>query len=441
MTSISFNLGHRQLWRLTRARKALGLLSLTCLVSTSYARVLDVANPIDAGVDPKRLQHIETAINKAIAAREIPGAVVLIARKGSIVYHESFGFADIASGKSMEKDSIFRIASMTKVITSVGIMMLYERGHFLLADPLSNYISEFSNPRVVVEVDDNGEVLSTRPARKEIRILDLLTHSSGIAYPFVPSDTNRSYIRAGIIDGFTSKPISVEANVRRIAKQPLLFDPGSAFAYGLSTDVLGYLIEVLTDKTLDVFFREEIFEPLEMHDTHFYLPAEKADRLVTLYADPEGAGVAPAQGDEGIIRLDNPNFPVEGARAHFSGGGGLSSTALDYANFLYMLLNDGEFNGKRLLSRKSIELMRTSRSDRDGDGAADFGLGLQIVESLDRGTELASVGAYSWGGFFYTYFWVDPQEQLITIFLSQVVYPVHSGIRDIISVLSYQALE
>lgn len=410
-----------------------------CLANSANGQLSQVANPDDAGFDPGRLERIGVAVERAIDAREIPGAVVLIARNGTIAYFESFGFANVAARKPMRNDSIFRVASMTKAITTVGVMMLYERGYFLLSDPISKYIPGFAEPAVVIDVDDAGRVLKSRPAAREIRILDLLTHTSGIAYPLVPSRMNKAYIRAGIIDGFTSKPVDLESIVLRIAQQPLLFDPGSDFAYGLSTDVLGYLIEVVTGRSLDEFFRTEIFAPLDMRDTHFYLPPAKAHRLVTLYADPDGNGISPARGDEGDIPLDNPNYPIEGAKTYFSGGAGLSSTIVDYARFLQMLLNNGVFDGKRLVSRKSVELMRTARADRDGDGDPDFSLGFRVVNTLDEHTELSTPGAYSWGGAFYTYYWVDPEESLFVLFMSQV-RPVQSNIRDLVNVLAYQAL-
>ena len=409
-------------------------------VASAAAQMLEVGDPVKAGFNEARLKRIDKAIQGAIEAREIPGAVAMIVRDGAIVYYKNFGFADIDAGKPMTKDSIFRIASMTKAITTVAVMILYERGHFLLSDPVSDYIPEFSNPRIVVDVDDEGNIVETRPANKKIRIIDLLTHASGIAYPFLPSRISKAYMNANIIDGVTSKPIDLETNIRRIAEQPLLFEPGSDFIYGLSTDVLGYLIEVISGQSLDDFFRDEIFEPLGMSDTFFYLPDEKRDRLVTLYADVNGDGISAATADMVDILLDTPNYPVEGAKTFFSGGAGLSSTALDYARFLQMLLNKGELDGKRVISRKSVELIRTSRIDMDNDGDTDFSLGFRVIDDLGEQSELGSVGTYSWGGAFYTTYWIDPQERLIGVFMSQV-RPVHSSIAQRFSSLVYQALE
>jgi CubicO group peptidase (beta-lactamase class C family) len=224
----------------------------------------------------------------------------------------------------------------------------------------------------------------------------------------------------------------------KLSEQPLLFDPGSAWAYGLNTDLLGYLIEVISGKPLDQFFSDEIFAPLGMSDTYFYLPADKSDRLVTLYADVDGLRVS--DGTEADIKLDNPRYPVEGARAYFSGGAGLSSTVYDYARFIEMLLNDGELDGVRVLGRKSVELMRAPRVDWDDDGDADFGLGFEVIDDLGESGELGSKGLYRWGGAFATSYWIDPEEQLVAVIMTQQ-RPSKSELGDRFKTLVYQALE
>jgi len=380
-------------------------MSVGCVaVQTDFS--LELGNK--TGFVAERLDRIDVAIEAEIAAGRLPGVVALIVRDGKTVYHKSFGYADIASRTEMQKDSIFRIASMSKAVTSVGVMQLYEQGLFLLNDPVSKYIPAFSNARVLVSADEDGVILETRPAKREIRIIDLLTHSAGLSYAFIESPLQSVYKQHGIIDGLTEKDLTLAAQMERLAEMPLLFDPGSAWAYGLNTDVLGYLIEVISGKPLDRYFAEEIFAPLAMEDSYFYLPADKAERLVTLYAEVDGLQVS--VGDESEIYLDNPNYPVEGAQTYFTGGAGLSSTAHDYARFIQMLLNDGELNGVRLLGRKSVEMMRTPRIDWDGDGDADFGLGFEVI---DVASELGSPGAYRWGGAFFTSYWIDPEERLV----------------------------
>jgi len=384
--------------------------------------------------------RIDDAINAEIAAGKIPGAVVLIARNGNIEYHKSFGFADIDSKTPMRDDSIFRIASMTKAITTAAVMTLYEKGHFLLNDPVAKYIPEFTDMTVVSAVDDDGSMTSTVSATAPVRIIDLLTHTSGIGYPFIRGSVRKAYVDAGIIDGLTVRDITLDSQMKLLAEQPLQFEPGSNMAYGLSTDLLGYLVEVVSGRSLEQYFAEEIFAPLKMHDSHFYLPEDKADRLVTLYADVEDGGLIVSRGDESTIILDDPLYPITGARSYFSGGAGLSSTATDYARFLLMLLNDGELDGVRVLSRSSVQLMRTARIDTDDDQVPDISLGFAVVSDPGKNSEQGSVGTYSWGGAFYTSFWVDPSEELVAVFMSQV-RPAKSDISRKFKSLVYQSLE
>jgi CubicO group peptidase (beta-lactamase class C family) len=411
---------------------------LLALCSVSHA--IENTNPAHVGVIPQRLERIDAAINAAVTAGEIPGAVALVIRDGKIVYHEAFGYADIKSKRSMKTDAIFRIASMTKAITSTGIMMLYEQGHFGLGDPVSEFLPEFSTMRIVSEVDDDSSVVATVPAEKQIRIVDLLTHTSGLAYKFIPGKLQKTYSDAGIIDGLTANQLVLADNIELLAKQPLLFEPGSKFNYSLSTDVLGRLIEVVSGQPLDQFFADHITGPLGMEDTWFYLPADKHDRLVTLYSHVDGEGLTVAKGDESSLTMIDPNYPIVGARTYFSGGAGLSSTAYDYGRFVQMLLNDGQLEGVRILSRKSVELMRTPRIDWDDDQTPDFGLGFVVISDLGKGDNLGSVGAYSWGGAFYTSYWVDPREGLVAVFMSQG-RPIQSDIAQVFKTLVYQALE
>jgi len=393
----------------------------------------------ESSFDAKRLNRIDSMLEDAIQNKEIPGAVGLIMQNGHIIYHKSFGFADVNSKLPMTNDAIFRIASMTKAVTSVGVMMLYEEGKLLLSDPVSKFIPEFKGSRVIKTFDNQGIITETRAAKREIQIMDLLTHTSGIGYPFIPSKLSKTYAEAKIIDGLTADSIVLEDLIVNLADQPLLFDPGSSYAYGLNSDVLGYVIERLSGMSLDVFFQKMIFQPLGMHDTYFYLPQNKQERLVTLYADKDGNGIEVSDGTESDIYLDDPNYPINGSKMMYSGGAGLSSTAYDYSRFLMMLLNEGQVRQKSLLSRKSIELMRTARFDTDKDGELDFGLGFDVINHLKQSTELASVGAYAWGGAFYTTFWVDPEEKLIGVFMSQV-RPVHSDAAKKFKNLVYQSL-
>ena len=411
----------------------------TFLVALLFAQLALAHEPGPPGFLDDRLQRIDNAINAEVSIGKIPGAVALIMKDGDVAYHKSFGFADIDSGTPMQIDSIFRIASMTKAITSVAAMTLYERGYFTLNDPIAKYLPEFGDMRVVSAVDDDGNVVTTVPAENPIRVIHLLTHTAGLGYPFIPSQVQKSYRDAGIIGGVTTRELTLAEQMQLLSAQPLLFEPGTEFAYGLNTDLLGYLVEVVSGQSLDEYFAEEIFEPLGMNDTFFYLPDEKADRLVTLYAATDD-GLVVSQGDEGDLKQDNPRYPIEGARSYFSGGAGLSSTAYDYARFLQMLLNDGELDGARILGRKSVELMRTARVDHDGEQAPDFGLGFQVVTDVGKWGELGSVGSYRWGGAFNTDYWVDPVEKMVAVYMSQAL-PTKSDMHVRFRTLVYQALE
>ena len=416
-----------------------GLQRRVFLLATFLVAATATGNAAASGFHSERLASIDAVIDAEIDAGKIAGAVALVARNGTIAYHKSFGYADLDSRTPMRNDAIFRIASMTKAVTSVGVMILYERGHFLLNDPVSRFIPEFAEPEVAVAFDEDGNVTETRPASREISILDLLSHSSGITYKFLGDALGRSYEKADVIEGLTVRDVTLEQGMRRLATQPLLFDPGDGFAYGLNTDLLGYLIEVVSGMPLDEFFAKEIFMPLGMTDTYFYLPDEKADRLVTLYAEVDGQ-LRVSNGTEADIKLDNPRYPVEGAKSYFSGGAGLSSTTLDYFRFVQMLANNGELDGRRVLSRKSVQLMRAPRLDLPWTAGASFGLGFTVIDDLGVYGELGSEGTYSWGGAFNTSYWIDPEEQLVGVIMTQV-RPYTSDITSRFKVLVYQALE
>jgi|TARA_B110000238_G_scaffold128467_1_gene138641 CubicO group peptidase (beta-lactamase class C family) len=413
---------------------------LLLVTNTAWAQFTE-SDPLDStGFVQERLGRIDVVINAEIASGKIPGAVALVARNGQLAYFKSFGFADIDARTPMQKDNIFRLASMTKAITSVGAMTLYERGLFQLNDPVSKYIPEFAAMRVVSEIDANGDVSATVPAVAQIKIIDLFTHSSGISYPFATNSVQKSYVDAGVIDGMTSKDVTLADQMKLLATQPLLFEPGSDYVYGLGLDLLGYLIEVISGKPLDQFFTEEIFTPLNMQDSYFYLPKAKSDRLVTLYAEVDEEGLTVSRGHESNINLDNPRYPAGDGQSYFSGGAGVSSTAYDYARFVQMLLNHGELDGSRILSRKSVELMQSARIDSDGDQIPDFGLGFEIIVDPAKAGELGSAGSYSWSGAFLTSYWIDPNENLIAVFMSQV-RPSQSDIRAKFNTMIYQALE
>lgn len=374
--------------------------------------------PSSVGMSDERLSFIDDAIMESIQKNEIPGAVALVARKGKIVYHKAFGMADNGAKRSLKKDDIFRIASQTKAITATAVMMLWEEGKFRLDDPISKYIPEFKNPQVLDSLIEKDSTFVTIKADKEITIRHLITHTSGIGYGFIDGDERfkKIYTKAGIIDAFTTKPVTIKENILKLAKLPLHHHPGEKFTYGEGLDVLGYFIEIVSGMPLDDFFRTRIFDPLDMDDTWFYLPKTKHGRLVKVQRFKGGQWEVYPKSD-GF----DPDFPVRGSQTFFSGGAGLSSTAKDYAAFLQMFLNMGELNGIRLLSRTTVQFMMANQiGNLWGDSGSFYGIAFGILDQIgqDKGGE-GSIGTFQWGGYFNTQYFADPKEQLIGILLKQ----------------------
>lgn len=371
------------------------------------------------GMSPERLARIDNIFENAIGNGDIPGAVALVARDGEIIYHKAFGMADNQSGRAIKKDDIFRIASMSKAITSTAVMMLWEEGKFRLDDPVSRYIPEFRNPQVLETFNHNDTSYTTTEADREITIRHLLTHTSGLGYGIIDSDDRFRMIcrKAGIIDLFTTYNISIGENVRRLAGLPLHHHPGEKYTYSEGLDVLGYFIEVVSGMPFDRFLRERLFDPLGMDDTWFYLPEEKTARLVPVQEKSESGEWVHYSSD-----YYDPDYPVKGAGRFFSGGAGLSSTAKDYATFLQMYLNGGELNGIRILSRTTVKsIMANQIGDLwgvDPDSYYGLAFGVLTLKGQGRGG-LGSAGTFNWGGYFNTQYFADPQEQIIGVLMKQ----------------------
>src|SRR3984957_20005854 len=419
-------------------RKIIPLLGFVVLSSFALAQDLPAAKPETLGLSSERLERIGTVVQQNIDDKRIAGAVTLVIRHGHVAWFKSQGMMDREASKPMQPDAMFRICSMTKPITSVAVMMLYEEGRFLLDDPVSEYLPEFKHPKVLVK-PASGEPYSI-PATKEITIRDLLRHTSGITYQW-NGDLGPMYESAGVASGLLQYEGTIGDSVKHLAAQPLLFNPGSRFEYSLGVDVLGRLVEVLSGKPLDEFFRTRIFEPLGMTDTYFYVPDNKVDRLATAYTYEE---------DKGLNRFpDTPlfdnampysaDYPYKGPKKLFSGGAGLVSTAMDYARFCQMMLDEGKVGNTRLLSRKSVELMTHDQLGKIGPDQA-FGLGFGIDGVKEPLSELGTPGSYNWGGFFYTGFSIDPKEQMIVVFMAQLHPTGDLTLDHQVHELAYQAI-
>jgi CubicO group peptidase (beta-lactamase class C family) len=403
------------------------------------------ASPEDVGFSSERLDRIGTAIQKSIDDGRIAGAVSRVARHGKTVYFKAFGMADRDAKKPMRTDNIFRICSMSKPITSVAVMMLYEEGRFTLEEPVSDFIPEFKNMKVL---DPPWPQDKTSPpgalvdAKRPITILNLLTHTSGLTYQW-NARLGKAYIAAGIGSGISQHEGTIGDAVKKLTKMPLLFQPGDAWEYSLADDVLGYLVEVVSGMSLDKFYEERIFKPLGMKDSGFFLPEDKVARLARAYMYSSEKGLQPILDGqvvpEGIFTY-TADYPYRGARTYFSGGGGLCSTAEDYYRFCQMMLNGGELNGARLLSRKSVELISQNHVQGKLDGFG-YGLGFGVTSEPKFRSELGSVGSYYWGGFYYTSFVIDPKEDMIAIFMAQLHPTGGLNLDSKAVVLPYQALQ
>lgn len=384
--------------------------------SIKHSAVLSPASPESVGMSAERLSRIDKMIQQAVSDNVIPGAVAIICRNGKIVYQKAFGQSDVVNNENFKTDNIFRIASQSKAITTTAIMMLWEEGKFALDDPISKYIPEFKNPVLLEKFSMKDSTYTTKPAGKEITIRQLITHTSGIGYGIIDGDERFKaiYKKAGVTDLFTTENISIEESVKKLAKLPLHHVPGEAFTYSEGLDVIGYLIEVLSGKPFDKFLEERLFLPLGMKDTNFYLPTSKADRLVEVQTKTDNKWV------HFTDTFYDVNYPKTGAKRFFSGGAGLSSTVADYATFLQMYLNKGELNGKRILSRKTVEFMLQNQIGNLMGDERGFGLGFALLSEKGavKGGQ-GSEGTFDWGGYFNTSYFADPKENIIGIIMKQ----------------------
>lgn len=400
---------------------------------------LPTAKPEDVGMSSERLARIRVAMQRYVDKGLVPGAVTLVARRGRIVYLDAVGYRDVESKAPMTTDTIFRIASMTKPIASVALMMLYEEGHFLLSDPIAKFLPEFANMKVAQaapSTETGGAPYKLVPAVRPITFKHVLTHTAGFPNTYrgiTREEFNKTYARKTPDETMTDV-------VKRLATMPLNFNPGDAWEYGPATDVVGRLVEIISGMTLDEYLQKKIFAPLKMTDTHFYLPAAKLNRFAANYEPDKNNG-------NKIKLVESPNAEsrwVKEPHNYFSGAGGLVSTATDYVRFHQMMLNGGELDGVRILGRKTVELMTTNHIGDlpiwlTGPGFG-FGLGYSIVKDIGVTGQAGSAGNYGWGGAFCTYFQVDPKEELIGIVMTQVRPYDHINIRQEFMALANQAI-
>jgi CubicO group peptidase (beta-lactamase class C family) len=396
------------------------LVLLICLLGAirlSSAQTLSLPGktPV-AGISQERIAKLDAMLEEAMQKEQVPGLVAMVVKNGQVVYHSAKGLADVETGKAMEKNSIFRIASQTKAITSTAIMMLWEEGKFRLDDPISKYIPEFKNPQVLNTFRYADTTFTTKPSTREITIRHLLTHTSGLGYGVIDGDERMKmiYHKAGVVDLFTTENITIGESIKRLAKLPLHHEPGAKYTYSEGLDVLGYLVEIVSGKPFDVFLKERIFDPIGMNDTRFYLSDAQAPRLVTVHTRKENKWISYP------VTFYDPAYPKTGAKAFFSGGAGLSSTTEDYAKFLQMYLNGGSYNGKRILSPTTINTMMQNQVGDLWNGDRYHGIGFGVV--TDKGVAMGGMGSkgtFDWGGYFNTQYFADPQTGIIGLIFKQ----------------------
>ena len=435
-------------------RPNLALLLLLLALLWSRPAVADgdapLVKPEHVGLSSKRLERIDKLMMRYVDEKRIAGALGLIARHGEVVYLNTWGESDREAGKPMTPETIFRIYSMSKPITSVAVMILHEEGRFMLTDPVAKFLPELANMTVMTEDADpssGGSVVREFAASNPITIQDLLRHTAGLTYGlFGNTRVDQMYRERGVL----LEDRDIAETVAKLGKLPLLFEPGTTWHYSVAVDVLGRLIEVVSGQGFDEFLKQRIFDPLAMNDTGFFVPPEKLGRFAQLYA-PKGTQQDAEAWLRGVTSVDeivpaDPSISDGFVRppTYQSGGGGLVSTAGDYLRFCQLMLNGGELEGVRILSRKSVELMTT---DHLGDipmglGRNGYGFGLGFAVAVDQGQigTLGSVGEYNWGGAAGTSFWVDPKEDLVGIFMVQII--PHTGLNYSaeFKLLTYQAI-
>ena len=411
--------------------------ALLLVPQTGAAQGLVRVEPEEVGMSSERLDRLSLALETMVDEGRLAGAVTIVVRRGKIAYREGIGWRDVEAEAPMPSDGIFRIASQTKALASVGVMLLQEEGKLLITDPVGKYLPAFAETTVAEPNDDGG--YDVVPARRPVTIRDLLTHTAGISYGMGPAGI-ASWQEAGITGWyFADRDETVGDTMARLAELPMDAHPGERWVYGYNTDILGAMIEKISGQTLGEFLTERLFEPLGMNDTHFFLPDGKLGRLATVYSSVGDGGSFEKAPDPG--HMVGQGHYVNGPRKAFSAGAGLLSTATDYATFLQMMLNGGELDGTRILSRKTVESMLSDHLGgipfRPGQG---FGLGFSITHDPAAAGLPGSAGEFGWGGAYHSTYWADPEEEMVVVYLTQIIPAIGLDDQQKVRSLVYQAI-
>ncbi|AEE24529.1 beta-lactamase [Glaciecola sp. 4H-3-7+YE-5] len=404
----------------------------SALLAQSALADIRTTNPKKVGMSKARLERIEPAMQAFVDEQKLAGTLTLVARKGKVVHVEGVGYRDREAKAPMSEDTIFRIYSMTKPITAVAALTLWEQGKFQMNDPVSKYLPELANLKVYAGMD--GENMVLEDTSKVMTIKQLFTHTAGFSYGFTQSPVDKLYQQSALFSG----QIKRQDLLKEVAKLPLNHQPGSKWNYSIGTDIIGILVERLSGQTLGAYFEQHIFEPLEMDDTGFYVPKDKQDRLAQIYVINQQGQTVPMENEPLGDYLSAPEIE--------SGGGGLVSTIEDYYTFTQMLLNGGEYQGKRILGRKTVEYMRTNHlptslipfePSSTGEG---YGLAMSVTVDEQGANTMGSAGDYGWAGAASTYFRIDPKEQMIVISMTQLMPSSYFSYNKDFKNIAYQAL-
>jgi CubicO group peptidase (beta-lactamase class C family) len=420
---------------MTHRRLALLTLPLVFVAALATAQQpLPAATPEAVGLSGPRVERLKAVVQDYVTRNQIAGVTVVIARGGKLALFEPIGRMDVEKNLPLKKDTIFRMASMSKAVTSVAAVILMEEGKLRLADPVSRYLPAFKKTTVVVP--STGGRPGTVPAKREITVRDLLTHTSGVNYGDGPAADE--YRAAGLFGWYLAdKAEPIVPLMERLAALPFVSQPGEKYVYGYSTDILGAVVEKASGMPLDEFCRTRVFEPLKMTDSAFFVDKAKRERVATVYGLGQDGKIARAP----EAKTGQGEF-VDGPRACFGGGAGLTSTAGDYLRFLQMLLNGGELDGVRVLGPKSVQMMTSNQTGRlyREDGGLGFGLGFETTEDVGAAGRPDSVGSFGWGSAYYSKYWVDPQEKLVALFMTQLLPAANLDLQDKFRYLVYQAI-
>ena len=424
--------------KLTNMTKKLLLFIITLLTTVNvWSQVLLYPTVKSAQFDYSKLALIDAEVNKYVQNHWLVGSTVIIVKDNKVIYHKAFGYANEASKTPMPENAIYRIMSQTKAITSLAIMQLYEQGKINLDQKVSDFIPSFKNPTVLKDFNAADSSYTTIAAKREITIRDLLTHTSGIDYTDIGSkNMSAIYTKAGVPSGLGNFKESLLEKMTKLGTLPLVHQPGEKFTYGLNSDLLGCIVEIVSGTTLENYFQKNIFDPLGMKDTYFNVPAAKANRMPTVYTENEAKQIIEWSP---TFRNLNPNYPLV-PKTYFSGGAGLSSTAYDYAIFLQMILNQGKYNGKQIIAPRTAAIMISPQMDFKTNGNDDFSLGFSITSEKSARLNARNKGSFSWGGYYGTNYWADPVDHLVVLVMTQHTPNSHGDLTNKIERIIYGSM-